>query len=433
MVSLRAAKLAVVNIAGDPATTNTGAVAPVVGVVVLGAPGPHDPAGAALVRAALSAERASKLLLVLVGPVVRVARLALARANVLATGELAVVASTLEAAVQVRGTVGKRGRPLADNLVKVLRRLGKAVAETAPVVNALTKRLRDRVVVKDRVDVRVDHHVLEAGRVHLAAPVVVGGGVLESIANDDHKGSVLVASRVAHRLVRALVEGVHLVTVASGLVHERDTSDVRVLVLAKLFRKSREDVTSALLILVVAEPVGLVDTAAVVVAVSVTRHTVQLNHHVKIVLASPVCGLLELVVLVNLDVGVVTVSTDTPVRERNTDVVETVRLDLLKVVLSNEVVDVVAEDALSLATRGVVAERPLVNDTVIIGLLVDTRSNERFDHEPATKADTANLLAAIVEAEIGHISAALENSIAVDARLRKVVVGAHERGNDRQK
>ena len=404
------ARVAVVSrVARDPAATDTGTVAPVVRVVVLGAPGPHDPASATLVRAALSVKRATELVLVLIAPVLRVTRLAAAGSVVLAARELAIQTRTLEAAIHTRSTVGECRRPLTNDLVQVLSRLLKAIAETAPVADTLGESLRNRVVVEDRVDVSVHHHILEARRVHLVVPVVGSGRVLEGIANDNHKRRGHTVSGVADGVVGTLVKVVDLVAVTVRLVHERNTRHSRVLVLAEFLRELTKEVNSAALVSVIAEPVSLVETATVVVAIGTTRDGVHLNNHGNVVLLRPACSLLELIVLVELQVRITRVRAETPVGERNTDVVETVRLDLAEVILSDKVVEVVTQNALRLAARSVLGERPLVNDTVITSLVVDTRGNERLNHKPTADTNTADLLTAVVEAERGRRSTSLES------------------------
>lgn len=419
--NLLARSAAVGRVARDPAAMDTGTVAPVVRIVVLSAPGPHDPASATLVRTALSVERATELVLVLITPVLRVARLAAAGIVVVAARELAVQTRTLKAAVHTRSTVGERGRPLTNDLVQVLSRLLEAVAETAPVANTLAKSLRNRVVVEDRVDVGVHHHILEVRRVHLVAPVVVGSRVLERIADDNHQGRVPIASGVADNVVGTLVEVVDLVAVTDWLVHERKTSHGRVLLLAELLRELAKNVKSAALVSVVAEPVLLVEAATVVVAVGTTRHGVEFNDHGQVVLLRPESSLLELVVLVELQVGVALVRANTPVRERDTDVVKAIRLDLTEVILSDEVVEVLAQNSLGLVAGSVLGKRPLVNDTVIASLVVDAGGNERLNHEPATDTNTADLLTRVVEAERRHRSTDLELRSTLLAVLGQVI------------
>ena len=115
----------------------------------------------------------------------------------------------------------------------------------------------------------------------------------------------------------------------------------------------------------------MVLVASVVIGVSTTWHRVKLNDHLEVVLFRPVRSLFELVVLVQRYVRLVTPRTNTPVRERDTHMVQTVRGDLLKVLFGDKVVVVILQDLFGLLFRHILAKRPLVNHAVITSFFVD--------------------------------------------------------------
>ncbi|KAI3487770.1 hypothetical protein L1887_48251 [Cichorium endivia] len=388
---------------GDPSVLEALLVAPVLGGLGFGLPGPHEPTDAGLVRVDLGLPHGAEEALVVVGEGGGVAGLRAARVDLaLAASEGAVVPGTAATAVETLGTVGEGGGPLSEQLVVHLVGGGDLGLERAVVAGAVLAREAQRVVVKDGVDVRVDRDGLVLGREQLVVPVVGPGGRHEFVADDDEQrrfGGVA-AVGVAHHLVAALVEVEHDILVGDGLVEQLNGSHrVGVLGLGELARHGLEHVERALHVGGVAGPGVDTSPASVVEAVLVARRSVQVDEHLEVVLASPDCGLLEQVPLVELEERLARAHLKGPVTDGDADVVETGGGHLPEVVLADKRVEVVLQDGDGLVARLKRAKGPLVDDLGVARLTVDAGRDEVFDDEPTAERDTAHLAVAVLVGE----------------------------------
>lgn len=123
----------------------------------------------------------------------------------------------------------------------------------------------------------------------------------------------------------------------------------------------------------------------------------QIDNYLKTGRASPANGLVEVLQLA-VDVLVAIEVLQSPVANRDSDMVHASRGNLVKVVGSDEAAPVLCQKRPALVSANSLTERPLI-DSSITSSIENRGSDPWLQHQPTTKVDTANLVGPVVKGE----------------------------------